>query len=170
MSICERWHHCTFVGQISPINRWPTHGTDTGWTCWPSDMPQLEKQGTVSLFVDFHVQQRSRFGLVFHSEGPNTEKKRDACCVQLTLINSPRHDESGSRQTRQGSFQIWHRPWLRSLVHKQKRRRRKGKPALQVTIMAAKSQTDSFWDYTHHQEKRQKEAKRSKEVHKPKQL
>lgn len=124
-----------------------THGQHVDlWTC--SSLKAAHRKPVLETFI-----RNSGVGSAWplHSEGPNT-KMMDARCIQLTLINSSRHDESGSRQTRQGSFQIWHRRWLRNQDQKQKGRRRKGKPALQVpgkltiqTIMAAKSQTDSGW-------------------------
>lgn len=46
-------------------------------------MPQLEKQGTVSLFVDFHVQQRSRFGMAVALGGP--KHREEAGCVLCSV-------------------------------------------------------------------------------------
>lgn len=50
-------------------------------------MPQLEKQGTVSLFADFHVQQRSRFGMAVALGGPRTQKKKKKRDGVLRSVN-----------------------------------------------------------------------------------
>lgn len=83
LSVCERWHHCTFVGLISLINWRLTHGTDTWSTCWPLDMPQPENQDTVSPFVDFHTQKRGKLGLAAALGGP---KHKEAGCM-LRSVN-----------------------------------------------------------------------------------